>query len=122
MAEITNSRREDFAKKIFAYERIASMIKDAATKGQGYIRISQTYADERHPRPVTLSASLKQTKAAKQLIERLKKEGYDVHWVATSLKERVGNHETGAFILFEEMRVSWCKIHIVSGPQEMPAE
>ncbi|UOA30221.1 hypothetical protein [Pseudosulfitobacter sp. DSM 107133] len=104
--ELTNAYREKYAKTVFAYEDIKEAIVNAATQGRGYIRVSQT-----------LAANLKETKAAKQLVNQLKLSNFNVEWVDTSLREKSNGQETGAFVQFQELRISWAKVKIHSGPQ-----
>lgn len=109
--KLTQERRETYAREIFAYETVTTAMIAAATRGEGYLRIAQT-----------LAASLRSTKAAGQLIGKLKEAGYNVEWVDASIAERVNGNETGAFILFDELRITWAAIRIHSGPQAMPAD
>lgn len=104
--KVTDERREKYAKQIFKYEDVMAEIVKAASGGRGHIRIAQN-----------LAASLKKTKAARQLLEHLKEAGYKPEWVAASDKERSNGKETGGFIQYEELRVRWTDIKIISGGQ-----
>jgi len=104
--ETMATHREKYAKTVFAYEEIKAEIIGAACKGMAYIRVSQT-----------LAADLSRTKACTLLVQHLKEDGYMVEWVTAVQRERSGGQETGAFIQFREMRISWGQIKIHSGPQ-----
>lgn len=106
LAALTKERRESYAREIFDYEAVMSQIVDEATKGQGHLRIAQD-----------LPASLRSMKAARQLVDKLKTAGYAVEWVEAVERERSNGAETGGFILYEELRVSWVAVRIHSGPQ-----
>lgn len=106
LAALTNERREKYAREIFDYEAVMAAIIEQASKGQGHLRIAQD-----------LPASLRPIKAARQLVERLKAAGYAVEWVEAVERERSNGQETGGFIQYEELRVSWVAVRIHSGPQ-----
>lgn len=108
---LTEERRETLARELFGYERVTENIVAAATKGEGYLRLAQTVA-----------ASLRTTKVARQLIEQLKTAGYQVEWVSASESERSNGKETGGFIQYEELRITWATVRIHSGPQVSAAE
>jgi len=110
ITQLTEERREKYAGEIFKYQTVMESIVKAASKGQGYIRISQN-----------LSASLKNKKATRQLIKHLKDAGYNIEWVDAVERERSNGAETGGFIQYEEMRISWCNVRIHSGPQSIDA-
>lgn len=104
--ELTEERREKYAKEVFAYATIKEAIIRAASQGKGYIRVSQT-----------LAVSLSTTRAAKQLIEQIKLSNFKAEWVDTSHREMSNGKETGAFVQFRELRISWTQVNIHSGPQ-----
>ncbi|MEL6170596.1 MAG: hypothetical protein AAFR02_01090 [Pseudomonadota bacterium] len=120
----TLAQRETFAAQIFAYEKIFREIKDAATNGLAYVRIGQTYEpSDTTLAPIELPVTLLKTKAAKQLVKKLKAGGYTVKEVAAAERERDEHgRETGAFIAYDVMRISWSAVTIRSGGDEMPAD
>lgn len=70
------------------------------------MRIAQNFA-----------AKLKDTQAVKLLVENLKGGGYTVEWVTPIQRELSYGKETGAFIAHQELRISWVRVKIHSGPQ-----
>ena len=104
--EAMTTYREKYAKNVFCYETVKAAIVDASCKGLAYIRISQS-----------LAADISGTKAARLLVKHLKDDGYVVEWVSAIQREIINRQETGAFIQYRELRISWGKVNIHSGPQ-----
>ncbi|MBO9479796.1 hypothetical protein J7382_19850 [Shimia sp. R11_0] len=104
--ETMNKSREKTAKELFGYEAVKEQIVRACGQGLGHVRIGQN-----------LAANLKDTQAAKLLVENLKSGGYTVEWVTTTQREISNGKETGAFIEYQELRISWARVKIHSGPQ-----
>ena len=109
--DLTMQQREAVARKVFAYEAVKEAITKAAGQGAGHVRIAQG-----------LPVSLRSMKATKQLLAALKEAGYKAEWVDAVERERSNGKETGAFILYEELRISWAAVRIHSGPQSEAAE
>ena len=103
---LAHDRRQKYASEIFKYEVVEHAIIEASTKGESYVRIAQTM-------PVFLN----QMKATRQLVQALQKANYKVQWVTASQPEKSNGRETGGFIIYEEMRISWDTVNIHSGPQ-----
>jgi len=104
--ETMQQSREKKAKELFGYETVKESIVHASGQGFGHIRISQS-----------LAADLSETKAAKLLVKQLKDAGYHLEWVTTIQREYSNGNETGGFIQYQELRISWAKVNIHSGPQ-----
>lgn len=104
-------RREKYAAELFQYDKVMGQIITLASKGLGHLRIAQE-----------LPASLRNMKAASQLVNKLKEAGYSVEWVDAVEREKCNGAETGGFILYQELRITWVETRIHSGPQAMPAD
>ena len=104
-------QREAYALKVFDYQTVMTAMQDAATAGDAYMRLVQK-----------IPASLKSTKAAVLLVAKLKAAGYTVEWSEAVQHERVDDKVTGAFIRYEELRISWGAMHVTCGPLALPAE
>lgn len=115
----TKKRREEHALKVYNFGRVAQLIKDAATRGDLYVRIANHIEDDEGFSRV---ANLRHTAAAKSLTRKLTQAGYKATWVKTSIEERSNNRPTGAFIVIDELRITWGTVKIHSGPEESPAQ
>lgn len=102
---LAQDRREVYAREIFEYETVTSLIIAAATMGESYVRINQNM-------PVYLNGM----KATRLLVAALQEADYKIEWVTASQPEKCNGRETGGFIKYEEMRISWDKVNVFSGP------
>lgn len=103
---LAQDRREVYAKEIFKYEDVNDLILAAATLGDSYLRI-----------PQSMPVYLNNMKATRQLVTALREAGFTIEWVTASKPEKSNGKETGGFIIYDEMRISWDKVNIHSGPQ-----
>lgn len=115
----TKEQREDHARKVYDFGRVADLIKEAATRGDVYIRITSQIDGADDFSPV---ADLHATEAAKSLTRKLAAAKYGVSWVKTSIEERSNRRPTGAFIVLHELRITWGTVMIHSGPEESPVQ
>lgn len=114
---LTKRQREDHARKVYDFDRVATLIKEAATRGDVYVRITNRLDDDEGFSRV---ADLHTTEAAKSLTRKLVHAGYRAAWVQTSIEERSNGKQTGAFIALKELRIIWGSVKIHSGPDESP--
>ena len=114
---MSKDRREDHARKVYDFDRVAQLIREAATRGDVYVRVTNHIEDDADFSSV---ANLRHTEPAKSLTRKLTKAGYKASWVKTSLDERSNNRPTGAFIVIDELRITWGTVKIHSGPEESP--
>lgn len=104
-------RRDKYASKVFEYEAVKLAMTKAASAGAVYYQIKQE-----------IPANLQEFEATKQLIEKLKDSGYKLEWIESVQHEKIEGRPTGAFIRYDELRISWGKVHITNAQTATPEE
>lgn len=99
-AEIIRRRstegREHLASKLFDQKIILDQINQAAADGFNFVRIDQ-------PLPVTL----RETKAAVDLVKILKTQQFTTSWRSASFGLDRRDNKLGEAITYEQLRISW---------------
>lgn len=99
-AEIMRRRstegREHLASKLFDQKIILDQINQAAADGFNFVRIDQ-------PLPVTL----RETKAAVDLVQTLKTQQFVISWQPASFGLDRRDNNLGEAITYEQLRISW---------------
>ena len=95
--QVADDTREKLAKKILDCETVFEAVSEAASKGFYGHRV-------RHPE---CPFPLKDTKAAKHLLAKLRDHDFSIKWEAEQLSAEHPKNTSGGIIEYEELVIYW---------------